>query len=161
GRFLTEQDERHTANVAVLGSAAADELFPGQDPLRETIKIKERAFEVVGVLHSRAPSSGGGDIERLDSDVDIPLRARRQGIGQLVVPPTADSFIAEEVALSQIVLTARDTDDVRLAAELIRTQLQKFHPKGDVELRVPLDRLEDAERTRNRYRLLLFFIAGI
>jgi putative ABC transport system permease protein len=162
GRFLSEQDERQVANVVVLGAGVANELFVGTDPLGKKIKIKDRAFEVVGVLQERASNSGGREAELFDGDVYIPLQAWRERIGQLVVTSiTAESFIAEDVQLSQIILTVRDIDQVRFAAELVRAQLRKFHDKGDVELRVPLDRLEEAERTRDRYRMLLFFIAGI
>src|SRR5262249_27700146 len=115
GRFLTEQDEKQVANVAVLGSDVAEELFPGEDPLQKRIKIKDRAFEVVGVLKDRVPGSGEG--EKYNGDVYIPLRSWRERVGQLVVTPTADSFIAEDVQLSQIVLTAADSEQVRFVAE--------------------------------------------
>ncbi len=117
---------------------------------------------MIGVLKDRTPRTGsGGAGERYNADIYIPLSAWRARLGQLLVTPTADSFLAEDVPLSQVVLTARDLDQVHPAATLIREQLRQFHPRGDVELRIPLDRLEAAERTRDRYRLLLFFIAGI
>src|SRR5262249_23758257 len=76
GRFLTEQDEKQVANVAVLGSDVADELFPGEDPLQRRLTIQGRAFEVVGVLKER--SSGGAAGERYNGDVYIPLRSWRE-----------------------------------------------------------------------------------
>src|SRR5207244_12683124 len=60
-----------------------------------------------------------------------------------------------------IISTVSETELVRPTAEIIRAQLQQFHDKADVDVRVPLDRLEAAERTRDRYRILLFLIAGI
>ncbi len=158
GRFLVEQDEREIANVAVLGWDVAGELFPGQDPLGKKITIKDCAFEVIGVLKERAPVAG----ERFDGDVYIPLRTWRERLGErVVVLRTADSISAEEIQLSQIVLTVGGTDQVRPTADVVRSQLQRFHETADFEVRVPLDRLEESERTRDRYRLLLFFIAGI
>ena len=161
GRFLADQDERQLSSVAVIGADVAHDLFPSQNPIGRTIKLKDRSFEIVGVFAQRTPSSQGGEIERFNADVYIPLGTWRERIGRRVITPTADSFIAEEVALSQIVLTLQSTDHVRRAADIVRAQLDQFHGQGDVELRVPLDRLEEAERARLRYQVLLFFIAGI
>jgi putative ABC transport system permease protein len=162
GRFLSDQDEQRLANVVVLGWDVAQELFPAQDPLNKRIRIKDRAFEVVGVLKSRVLNTSGGTIERFDHDVYIPLRSWRERTGQLVVlARTSDSFLAEEVQLNQVILTVATTQQVRPTAQIVRDQLRQFHARADVEVKVPLDRLEEAERTRARYRVLLFFIAGI
>jgi putative ABC transport system permease protein len=159
GRFITEQDERQIANVAVLGRDVAAELFPLGEPLGKKIKIKDCAFEVVGILKDRVPIAGG---ERFNSDIYIPLRTWRERLGQrVVVLRTADTLSAEDVQLSQIILTVSNTAKVRPTADMVRSQLQRFHENTDYEVRVPLDRLEESERTRDRYRLLLFFIAGI
>jgi putative ABC transport system permease protein len=161
GRFLCEQDEKQISNVAVLRSQVASELFPGDDPLNKTIKIKDRAFKVVGVLKDHAPSSTSTAIEQFDDDVYIPLRSWRERVGELIYTRSSGAKVRELVQLSQIILTVSETEHVRPTAEIIRAQLQQFHDKADVDVRVPLDRLEAAERTRNRYRILLFLIAGI
>ncbi|MGD1997846.1 MAG: ABC transporter permease [Candidatus Dependentiae bacterium] len=50
GRLFTPQDEAEHANVVVLGSDAALELFKGANPLGKTLMIKKIPFTVVGVL---------------------------------------------------------------------------------------------------------------
>jgi putative ABC transport system permease protein len=162
GRFLSEQDEQQLANVVVLGWDVAQELFPAQDPLNKKIRIKDGTFQVVGVLKDRMPNTSGGTIERFNNEVYIPLRSWRERVGELVVlARTSDSFLAEHVQLSQIILTVSTAEQVRPTAQIIRNQIRQFHEKTDVEVKVPLDRLEEAERTRDRYRILLFLIAGI
>lgn len=53
GRFFTEEEERGSARVAVLGYSIWQDLFDGQDPLGEKIKIKKEFFEVIGVNDKR------------------------------------------------------------------------------------------------------------
>jgi putative ABC transport system permease protein len=171
GRFLTEQDEEPIPrNVAVIGSEVASELFPGEDPINKTIRIagKDRAFVVVGVLKERMPNTSGAEIEKYNGDMYIPLRACRALLGEISFIRTTGARGAEKVQLSQVVLTVDEKGDtdivrdrVRSVAEIVRTQLSATHPKKDWDIRIPLDRLEEAERTRDRYRVLLAFIAGI
>jgi putative ABC transport system permease protein len=171
GRFLTEQDEDPIPrNVAVIGSELASELFPGEDAINKTIRIsgKDRAFVVVGVLKDRMPNTSGAEIEKYNGDMYIPLKACRALLGEVSFIRTTGARGAEKVALSQVVLTvdeAGDTDvvrdRVRNVADIVRTQLTSAHAKKDWDIRIPLDKLEEAERTRDRYRVLLAFIAGI
>ena len=68
GRFLTDLDQQARANVCVIGAALVDELFgDGVDPIGQSISIRGRSFEVVGVLNliestgtSMRPSGGRG-----------------------------------------------------------------------------------------------------
>ena len=50
GRFFTDQEERSAQDVAVIGSDAADTLFPSTCPVGHTVKIQGRTFQVVGVV---------------------------------------------------------------------------------------------------------------
>ncbi|WP_224367800.1 ABC transporter permease [Hyalangium versicolor] len=50
GRFLADSDNETTRSVAVLGSEVAQGLFPGIDPLGQTIRIEGSPFKVVGTL---------------------------------------------------------------------------------------------------------------
>jgi len=66
GQFFSEQEDRGDANVIVLGSTVADELFSGSgvDPLGQVIKIKTASqkevggipLRVIGVIASRGSS---------------------------------------------------------------------------------------------------------
>lgn len=166
GRFLTDDDERpFPRNVCVLGSEVAKELFPGEDPLGKTIKMsgKDRAFTVIGVLKDRSPSTSGADIEKYNGDIYIPLAACRALLGETIVFRSSGMRGAEQVQLNQIVLTVESMEQVRATAEMVRSQLEQFHDKAkkDWDIKVPLDKLEEAERTRDRFRLLMAMIAGI
>src|SRR5206468_12618439 len=53
GDYFTEQDVRTGNTVAVLGSAAAAELFGDQDPVGEIFRVQSVPFLVLGVLEPK------------------------------------------------------------------------------------------------------------
>src|SRR5437879_3861134 len=50
GRFLSAEDDRRVAKVAVLGSTVRQYLFGAQDPLGQRILVSGVDFQVIGVL---------------------------------------------------------------------------------------------------------------
>lgn len=69
GRFFTDQEEQMRARVAVIGSVLVNELFQGENPIGEMIKINKVNFQVIGVL----PEKGGGGFRNQDDTIIIPL----------------------------------------------------------------------------------------
>jgi len=65
GRELTPEDVRAGARVALIGQTVARELFPGEDPVGGTIRIKNVSFEIVGVLERKGQSAMGRDQDDL------------------------------------------------------------------------------------------------
>lgn len=62
GRYFTEQEIRGGRNVVILGYKIAEGLFENRDPIGETVKIKGRNYEVIGVLEREGQSLlGTGD----------------------------------------------------------------------------------------------------
>jgi putative ABC transport system permease protein len=61
GPFFGDSDVRAAAKVAVLGSTVADALFEGQDPVGQTVRIKNFPFRVIGVLETKGGNSMGQD----------------------------------------------------------------------------------------------------
>ena len=65
GAFITSEDDRAMARVAVLGADARRDLFPDDDPLGKTIRIGDVPFVVTGVLAPRGAGPGGGSLDNL------------------------------------------------------------------------------------------------
>jgi putative ABC transport system permease protein len=61
GEFFTDADVRSAARVIVLGKTVAEKLFPGIDPIGETIRVRNLPFRVVGVLAEKGQSMVGQD----------------------------------------------------------------------------------------------------
>ncbi len=77
GRFLTAEEEVRGAQVAVIGRAIVDLLFPATDPLGQQVRIAGRAFTVVG-LQARQGTAGGVS---LDKYVWMPITAFERAFG--------------------------------------------------------------------------------
>jgi putative ABC transport system permease protein len=163
GRFLHEEDDLRMRNVCVLGSTTAEKLFPFENPLGQTVRLGQHFYVIVGALRERMPTGGSGGsqaAENYNDDVYIPINTCQRRFGERIVIRQTGAFNFEQVQLHQITLTVSDIDKVRPAGEVIRKLLTN-HLKHDTDVTVPLDRLEEAERAKTRYELLLATIASI
>lgn len=163
GRFLVEKDSQEKQNVAVIGANVASKLFPLGSPIDQTILIDKFDYLIVGVLAERMPTGGSGGsqaAEDYNSDVYIPLDTSEGRFGKTVFLRQSGTRSGEQVEFSQITATVSDINEVRPTGESIQSVLER-HQKKDWALTVPLDRLEEAERAKDRYTMLLALIASI
>ena len=65
GAAFTGQDVRSANKVAVIGKTIADQLFPGEDPIGQIIRIRNVPFQVVGLLRPKGLSVQGSDQDDL------------------------------------------------------------------------------------------------
>ena len=61
GQFFTEGDVRSAARVAVIGTTVANALYPGQDAVGQTVRVRNLTFRVVGILQAKGQSQMGQD----------------------------------------------------------------------------------------------------
>ncbi len=61
GAMFTEQDVRSANKVAIIGQTIADQLFPGEDPVGQVLRIKSAPFIIVGLLKPKGMSMMGSD----------------------------------------------------------------------------------------------------
>jgi putative ABC transport system permease protein len=71
GRFFTEEENRRSRSVAIIGHDLVKELFPSLDPVGKKIRIKGRPFVVIGTEEKQGSSFASS----LDRNVWIPLPA--------------------------------------------------------------------------------------
>jgi putative ABC transport system permease protein len=162
GRFLTQDDDHYMLNVCVLGSQIADRLFPFEDPLGQSVRIEHYFYKVIGVLKDRIPfGRGSQSAAGFNKDVYLPLGTCKARFGEKIYTRQSGTRSGEMVQLSQVTLTVTDMDKVRPAGDVVRELLDRYHLKRDWEVEIPLDRLEQAERAKDRYLMLLAVIAGI
>jgi putative ABC transport system permease protein len=77
GRMWTEAEEQRSANVAVLGHDAAEDLFPGESPLGKDIDCEGNIFLVIGVLDVQPQPFGSGRNTQ-DNSAYFPLTTFRK-----------------------------------------------------------------------------------
>jgi putative ABC transport system permease protein len=166
GRFLSHSDEKYKSNVCVITEGLASRLFPYQDPLESTVRVKQDYYQVVGLVREtgtekQRPQKDGAVGESLDNNVYIPLATLRTRFGETIFKRSAGSFSAERVELHRIVLKMEDTEAVLSAEPQIRALLSQFHDQNDWELIVPLQLLREAEATKRMFNIVLGSIAAI
>ncbi len=165
GRFLNDEDLALSSNVVVLGRGAAIELFGFENPLGESLLVGDDAYRVIGVVEY--PDSGNAkplseSTDDRNRDLYIPMTAarNRMGLTQRIVGEGSRQYVRME--LSEITVKLKNQDDVRSAAAMIRTMLERNHPdRPDYEVQVPLELLNQAEREKRLWNLVLGSIAGI
>jgi putative ABC transport system permease protein len=69
GRFFTDIDVEHAADVIVIGEDIREKLFPREDPINKRILLGHDAYTVVGVFERKGKMFG----ESQDNFVTIPL----------------------------------------------------------------------------------------
>ncbi|MBU1937047.1 ABC transporter permease, partial [bacterium] len=61
GRMFNDADMRGSAKVCVIGKTVVDNLFQGNDPVGETIRILRLPFQVIGTLAPKGQAAMGRD----------------------------------------------------------------------------------------------------
>lgn len=61
GRFFNAQEDAGAAQVAILGSNLANDLFHQDEPIGKIVRLGELNFQVIGVYNPQGALSGGGD----------------------------------------------------------------------------------------------------
>jgi putative ABC transport system permease protein len=61
GAMFTEQDVRSLAKTAVIGKTVVDQLFPNENPLGQTIRVRNIPFTITGVLAPKGFNLFGQD----------------------------------------------------------------------------------------------------
>ncbi|MEL7500787.1 MAG: ABC transporter permease [Planctomycetota bacterium] len=166
GRWLNARDKGD--KVIVLADQCSKKLFPFENPIGKTIWVGSEFYTVIGQTKPRVASAAiGGSLDARDFNLDayIPLETFRTRVGDWVMRRTnsggAFPFEGEIVELSQITVRVKEIEDVPETAAIIESMLKQFHKSEDYAVVVPQELLEQAERTRAMFNVLLVVIAGI
>jgi putative ABC transport system permease protein len=106
GVMFTEAHVRSAAKVCVLGKTTADKLFPDEDPVGKTIRIRNVPMKVLGVLRAKGASMFGSD---QDDTILVPYTTgmkRFAGVGTLrsinVQAATPEQIIEVQAAIGEL-----------------------------------------------------------
>ena len=150
GAMFTEVDVRSAAKVCVLGKTTADKLFPNEDPIGQTIRIRNVPMKVLGVLKAKGVSMFGSDQD-----------------DTLIMPyTTAMKRFSGVTTLRTINVQASTSDEVTAVqngiTELLR-QRHRIQPGRDDDfmIRNPQEFAEAQNATAETMTALLAGIAGV
>ena len=125
GRFFTDEENQRRARVALIGLTVVRELFGGENPVGEMIKLNRVNFQVIGVL----PEKGATSFQDQDDVIVIPVL-------------TAMHRLLGKDYIDYIDIEAQSPADLQPVTDAVMEQMLARH-------RVPPSQRQDAYQIRN------------
>jgi len=155
GRSFNPQEERASAKVAIIGETIVEQLFGGQDPMGEIIRIQRIPFRVIGVTRAKGESSWGRDH---DDVVFVPLSTAKSRMN------VGERYRGRYVR--DVTVKARSSDVLEAAEQEINDLLRQRHrirpgQPDDFYVRNIAQFLEARAKSERTMSLLLAAVAGI
>jgi putative ABC transport system permease protein len=147
GTFFGEQDVKALAKVAVIGKTVADQLFPNEEPVGQTLRIGNLPFRVIGTLAAK-----GFDMRGSDQD-DIVLIPWSSHIRR----------VSRRTNINSILVQGNDPeklDKIKMDIEDLLTQRRRGR-EPDFTVRTQEEIAAAATATSQTMTLLLAAIAGV
>jgi putative ABC transport system permease protein len=147
GRFFTDQEAATGANVTVLGSGTASELFGAAGPVGQTVTVDGTALTVIGVLDESGATSSNADEDDL---AVVPMTTAQRVTG------------STSTTLSSVYVEARSADVLSAAYQEVQAALLTSHDvtRADADFSIATqDALLDTANSTNRTMTIL--LAGI
>ncbi len=149
GAMFTDQDVRSVGKVAIIGQTIVKQLFPDDDPIGQTLRIRNQPFRVIGVLVGKGLSVQGSD---QDDVVIIPYTS-------------AMKRVTKQTMLRSINVQAETADTIDDVQEAIVALLRQRHrtteQTDDFTVRNQQEIAAAATATSQTLTLLLAAIAGV
>ncbi|MBN2415397.1 ABC transporter permease [bacterium] len=151
GYFFSEEEDRASRRVAVLGQTVVDNLFDGANPICETIRIGRIPFQVIGVMEEKGVDLNGDD---QDDQIFIPVKtALRRVFNQDYINSISIQVVREEKM-------AEAEQQIR---ELLRERhrLNRHNKEDDFTIQSQTELLKTQRETTGTFTALITSIAGI
>ena len=157
GRWFTDQENRDSAPVAVLGESAKVNLLGFDPAVGKYVKINDTWLQVVGILASQ--QSADSDVEGLEvinrnNLVIAPLNTVMRRFED------NNSYLKDEI--DGIYIKVNDGVDSVETAGVVTAILNATHKDaGDYTVVVPAGLLEQKRKTLGIFKIVMISIAGI
>ncbi|MEO8191928.1 MAG: ABC transporter permease [Acidobacteriota bacterium] len=150
GSFFGDSEVKSAAKVVVLGATVARSLFGDENPVSQTVRIKNFPFKVIGVLESKGGSTMGQD---QDDTVIAPYTT----VMKLLKRSTKiDMFMASAVSRDAV-------DEAQTEIDALLRQRHRLGPgqDADFQIRSQQEIAQTADQTSKQMSGLLAAIASI
>jgi len=153
GRPFTAQDVKSATKVCLLGQTVAENLFGEQDPLGQTIRIKNVPFTVIGVLGRKGQNAQGQD---QDDTIMIPVTTAQKKLFGTQFPGM----------VRVITVKAKSAEDLAVAEKQVNELLRQRHHIGqkqdnDFTVRNLTQLMQAQEQSTKVMTMLLGAIASV
>jgi len=147
GGMFTEGDVRGLGKVAIIGKTVVDQLFINDDPIGQTLIVRNIPFKVVGVLESKGFNLFGQD---QDDVVIIPYTSHMRRL-------------SKRTFVNSIMVQAASKETINQVQADINTLLLDRHKSAepDFTVRSQLELMQMATSTSRIMSILLGAIASV
>ncbi len=152
GRRLSPDDDRVAAQVCVLGSALARQLFAYRDPIGEFVRLGDTYLAVVGVLAptgSRARS--GSTLTWRDTDLVAVL--------PLATLAGRSATVAPDQPVDELWLRLSDGERAAMVGDVLVHALARLDRGRDADVVVPRVLLAQRQRTQRTFAVVVGSVA--
>ena len=125
GTMFTERDNKAGAAFALVGKTIADELFHGEDPVGQTIRLGNVPFVVRGLLKAKGSSMG----QDQDATVIVPLTTYRRRLRGSRIPNRVSYIMAQVDGEENI-------DQAKTLIETALRESRRLKPSADNDFRI-------------------------
>ena len=109
GRSFTQQDVKSATKVAILGQTVVENLFGDQNPVGQTIRIKNVPFSVVGVLAQKGQDARGQD---QDDTILIPVTTAQKKLFGTQFPGMVRLIIVKAKSAESLSAAEKQVNDL-------------------------------------------------
>jgi putative ABC transport system permease protein len=95
GRYFTDSENQHRADVAIIGNDVSNALFLGEDPLEKEVQVRGTLYTIIGVEEKRKGGLIGGG--QADVDFWVPYRSYQKHN-----PQDDENFVSAEAYPGQV-----------------------------------------------------------
>lgn len=149
GRLISASDVSFGRNVMMLGSIPAHNLFPGRNPIGQTVRVGNLEFEVIGIQNRRGKLAD----ENLDNRIFVPLpivtRVLLGGVNTVHVDALVRTEADIEPALDEI------TSLLRAQHKLPPSYPDDFSAEDQASI------VKEGQKATTTFRVLTFALGGI
>lgn len=152
GRGFSFDDVRNSANVAVIGSTVANELFGDVSPVNKVIRVGNMPFKVLGTLKTKG-SSGPFDQDDL---IFIPITTAQKKLFGVVFPGTVNMIVVKGIDADTLNDVEKEVEELLKTRHNIgKNQLNDFEIRNSAEFQ------EKIKSTVQTFAILLASIASV
>jgi putative ABC transport system permease protein len=144
GAMFVDQDVRSLAKSAIVGKTVVDQLFPGENPLGQTIRIRNLPFQIVGVFAPKGFNLFGQD---QDDIVVVPYSSHMH---RITTRTFLNDILVEASSDKTIIQAQNEITDLLLVRH--RSKEQDFTVRNQADL---------MERVSSSARTMGFLLAGV
>ncbi len=156
GQFFTDRHVAQRANVVVLGSEVAEDLFGDDEAVGQQVKMKKQRFTVIGVLEAKGGAMFGVSF---DDVVIVPITTYQTRLFPQKTATGEDAVASISFQVTDLELTDRVTEEVE--STLRRRHKLKGDDKNDFAVVSQEQVLEIVGQVTGIFSIVLGAIASI